>query len=198
MEEITPEQKAYLETFAGKRDAALLEISNLRNQSESLASLNKLLAASNTEIQTQVQQAVGRLTELDKIEKEYDDVVSGSLTKHLIEKTRLESEVTNLQKLVAVLTPQKESLQKDISSLTEIFNTVNNRVGVLDKVVDHVTRISEQNSNTIESLVSGLKLSLKELTDINESNVIKTNQVLDKLPKMLVELQRTHLIKNKI
>jgi len=197
-QEITPEQKAYLATFAGQRDAALLEISNLQTVKERLEKTNKELAASSTDIHNQVQQAMGRLAELDKTEKEYDSIVSGSLMENMIKKTRLEGNVTSLEKTVKILSDQKDSLLKDTYLLTEVFNVVNNRVGVLDKVVDHVVKVSQQNEDEISRIVSNLKASLKGLVDINQKNVTETNQVLDKLPRMLVELQRTKLIRNKI
>lgn len=197
MEEITPEQKAYLATFAGQRDAALLEISTLQVAKEKLELANKNLAVSSTEIQNDINQKIGRLAELDKLEREYDDIVSGSLTKHLVEKTRLESEVINLQKIISILTPQKESLGKDISLLTETYNTMENRVGVLNKVIAHVTKVSEDNINKIDSVVVNLKKGLEEIVEVNKKNVAATNQVLTELPRMLVELQKHGLIKNK-
>lgn len=196
--EITPEQNGQLTTWAGQRDAILLEISNLRTEKDKLEVANKKLADSNTEIQVQINMAIGRLAELDKVEEDYNNIVSSSLTENLIAKTRLESEVTNLKKIIAILAPQKEELEKDLKSLSDIFYTMNDRVGVLDKVVDHVTRVSEQNSNSIESTISNLKSSIQKIIDANNENVASTNLVLDKLPKMLIELQRVNLIRNKI
>lgn len=196
--ELTTDQKEQMKVWAGQRDALNIEIYKLRQARESLTTANNTLANSSSSLQEKICAQTARMEELDKKEKDYYEIVSLELSEAQITKFRLEAEVTHLTKTIELLTPQKEHLEKDISMLMEVFNTVNNRVGVLDKIVDHVSKVSHQNEDEISRLVSNLKSSLKDLIDINQKNVTETNQVLDKLPRMLVELQRTHLIKNKI
>ena len=82
--------------------------------------------------------------------------------------------------------------------LQETFNTLHNRVGVLDKVVNQVTVVSEKNSTEIDRMVATLKVSLQEVIDINKKNVEATSQVLEKVPAMLIDLQKRHLVRTKI
>lgn len=196
--ELTPEQKEQMKVWAGQRDALNFEIHKLRSERESLVTANQALSNSSSEIQERISALTARLDELDKKEKDYFVIVSSELSDALIEKTRLETERTNLLREVENLRTQKDSLLNEIPVLLNTFKTINDRVGVLDQVVDHVVKVSHQNENEISSIVSKLKSSLDELVDTNQKNVTATNQVLDKLPKMLVELQRTHLIRNKI
>ena len=89
-------------------------------------------------------------------------------------------------------------MERDISVFMSIFDSMKDRAGALDKIVDHVVKVSHQNEDEINILVSNLKNSLKDIVDTNQKNVTATNQVLDKLPKMLMELQKADLIKYKI
>jgi chromosome segregation ATPase len=196
--ETTPEQKANLETWAGQRDALLSEISSLQNQKEKLEEVVKNAAASYTDIETSCNQVLGRIVELNRKEAELPLLISKEVASLQSQKTVLESEITNLTKLVGVLKEQKESLEKDVSLAISNFDILKSEAMVLDKIIDHVTAVSEKNSHEITNIVSDLKISLKDLIDINQKNVTETNQVLDKLPRMLVELQKTKLIKNKI
>ena len=86
----------------------------------------------------------------------------------------------------------------DVDSALSVFNTVKDQALSLNKIVDHVTRVSEDNVAKIDLLVSNLEKSLEEIIAVNKKNVFETNIVIDKLPRMLVEAQKHGLIKNKI
>ena len=65
----------------------------------------------------------------------------------------------------------------------------------LEKQIGSIIRLSEKNVSVVNSLMESLKLSSKELIDINIKNVKEANVVIDKLPRMVVELQKHGLIK---
>lgn len=198
MEEITPEQKAYLATFAGRRDAALLEISNLQIAKEKLEKTNKELANSCSDMEVKMNQIVGRIEELKKKEAELPLLVSKEIASLQSHKATLENTITNLTQMVKVLSEQKTSLEKDVSSALNTFNTVKDETLQLDKVVDHVTKVSLDNARDINMIVADLKKSLEEIIAVNKKNVLETNVVLDKLPRMLVEAQKHGLISKKL
>lgn len=198
MEEITPEQKAYLATFAGKRDAALLEISNLQIAKEKLEKTNKELAISCSDTEVRMNQIIGRIEELQKKEAELPLLVSKEIASLQSQKTCLETEIMNLSKLVEVLTVQKTSLEKDVSSALANFTALKDEAISLDSVVDHVTRVSKNNVTLIDDLVAKLARSLEEIIEVNKKNVFETNVVIDKLPRMLVEIQKKGLISKKL
>jgi len=198
MEEITPEQKAYLATFAGRRDAALLEISNLQIAKEKLEKENKEIAISYSDTEARLNKVLGRIEELTKKEAELPLLIARDIVSLESRKTCLATEVTSLTKMIDVLTVQKASLEKDVSSALEVFNTVKSETLLLDKVVDHVTKVSLDNARDINMIVTDLKKSLEEIVAVNKKNVFETNVVIEKLPAMLVEAQKHGLIKNKI
>jgi chromosome segregation ATPase len=196
--EITPEQKEQLKTWAGKRDSILLEISGLQDLKSKLQEENKKAADSYTDLITQTNIIIGRIEELKKKESELPLLISKEVASLESQKITLESEITNLKKIIESLSLEKDSILKDIYLITQTYHSINERVGLLDKVVDHVTKVSEHNKFVIENLVESIKKSTAEVVAINEKNVLETNLVLEKLPAMLVELQRVQLIKNKI
>lgn len=196
--EITPEQKEQLSTWADQRDALLFEISGLRTEKEKLEAKNIDLASSYTKINDEMNQVTGRIAELEKKEKELADLKSKEVTSLESEKSRLNSEIINFKNIISILVEQKKSIEHDVVVLTEVFNKVNDRVSDLDKIVDHVTRVSSDNKHEIDELTINLKKTINELIDVNTKNVFETNVVIDKLPKMLVEAQRKGLIRHKI
>jgi predicted nucleic acid-binding Zn-ribbon protein len=196
--EITPEQKAYLATFAGRRDAALLEISNLQIAKEKLEKSNKEIAISYSDTEARMNKVLGRIEELTKKEAELPLLIARDIVSLESRKTCLATEVTSLTKMIDVLTVQKASLEKDVSSALTTFNTVKDETLLLDRVVDHVTKVSVDNARDINMIVADLKKSLEEIVAVNKKNVFETNLVIEKLPAMLVEAQKHGLIKNKI
>jgi len=196
--EMTSEQAEKLETWAGQRDALLLEISNLRKTEEGLQKTNKELAAGNTDIQTRMDVIKGRIEELKIKEAELPPLMLKEVAFLESKKLTLESEIMTLGKLLEVLTTQKVSLESDVSSALATFDVVKGEALLLDKIVNHVTTVSKGNSDKIELLVSNLAKSLEEIIEVNKKNVLETNIVVDKVPAMLIELQKNKLIRTKI
>lgn len=195
MEEITVEQKGQLKTWAGQRDVLLSEISILRNEKLNLEKTNSLLSNSSSELEERVISTKAKMQELDKQESEYNLIVSSEIHESLISKTRLQGEVAALEKQVSLLNSKKDLILESIRALEKVNDKAFRQANSLDKIVDHVVKVSMDNENKIESLVSNLQLSCKTLIDINAKNVEATNIVIEKLPRMIVELQKHGLIK---
>ena len=77
------------------------------------------------------------------------------------------------------------------------FEAIKGESLLLNKVVDKVTVVSKTNSDKIDLLVSNLAKSLEEIIKVNKKNVFETNVVIEKLPVILMELQKHGLIKNR-
>jgi len=197
-QEITPEQKDQLNTWAGQRDAILLEISNLELEQEKIKTENINLTSSSTDIHDRMKVIQGRIDELEKQEAKLPLLISKEVANLESKKTLLESEVTNLGKIITILVDQKASLEEDVSFALSAFDTVKDEALLLHKIVGHVTEVSGENIKKIDDLVTGVSDSLEEIIEVNRKNVFETNVVIDKVPKMIMEAQKHGLIKNKI
>ncbi len=191
--EILPEQKQQLATWASNRDALLLEISNLQSVRGGLEKVNKDLSDSNTDIVARMNEITGRIDELKKVEAELPTKISKEVADLQSQKTCMETEIVNLQKIVDVLVPQKNELESSIAFLTETFSSLNGRVSLLDKVIGHVTTISDKNAGIVESLVATVKNGLQEVVDVSSSLVKESNLVANELPKVFLEVKRQSL-----
>jgi predicted nucleic acid-binding Zn-ribbon protein len=196
--ELTAEQKKNLVTWAEERDAILVEISILKTENENLQKVNKDLANSNSDIEARMNEIRGRIEELRIKESELPLVISKEVSFLQSKKNTLESEITSLSKIVEILTSQKTSLEADVSFALSEFDVIKGETLLLDKVVDRVTAVSQNNANKIDTLVNDLAKSLEEIIEVNRKNVFETNIVIDKVPKMIMEAQKHGLIKNKI
>jgi len=195
MNEITVEQREQLKTWASQRDVLLSEISILRDEKLGLEKGIKEVSDSHTKVIYDTNVIEGRILELKKKEKEIELSIDVELAKKIVDKKVLENQIPLLEKQVVILESQKESLIKSI----EIMQSVNSGFAVknieLEKQIGSIIRLSEKNVSVVNSLMESLKLSSKELIDINIKNVKEANVVIDKLPRMVVELQKHGLIK---
>lgn len=190
---LSPEQKKQIDSWVGQRDSILKEVAIVKGEHEALLILNKNLSESNTEIANKIQQSVGRLEELDKREKEYEEILSLDVSALSVTKTRLETEVTNLQNLVKSLLSDKEVVVKDISFLKDIHGAVFDKTAVLEKVIEHVTRVSSTNIRDVEGFVVALKSKIDEILILSTTNIQAHNLILSEIPKLFVELHRKSL-----
>jgi chromosome segregation ATPase len=189
-EEITPEQKAQLSSWAKKRDTVLAEISVAQIAKEKMERENVALASSTKDIEKRINESQGRMDELNIREKEYEAIVSNELADLTAQKKTLQAEVAALEADIKLLVSKKDLLKETISSLTEAHEKVFARASGLDSIVGDTVRINSQHMRDIQNLLITMKSSVQEVLDVNQLNVGKTNFVISELPKMFFELQR--------
>jgi uncharacterized coiled-coil DUF342 family protein len=196
-EELSQDQKAQLSSWASQRDSLLLDIANLRTEHDKLASANKEVAASYTEIVDQINQGLGRLAELNLRESEYEGIVSTEVSKLESEKSKLQSEVVSLQQEIDFLLTERDSIIGLVSNLVSIHNKLSENAINTERMIGHVTEVNSDNVREVENLLVTLKGEVKKIIDVNSQNVDKTNAVITELPRIIFELQRDILERKK-
>jgi len=193
--EITPEQNNQLQAWAVQRDKILQEISSLQNEKYNLSKENSQLADSNTDIQNRMIMVSGRIEELNKKEEELPQLLRKDIASLNVTKSTLQTEVESLSKIIDTLTLQKESLKNDISFLMATFDLAHERVGLLDKVIGHVTTVSSENKKNITDLVKSVMESMQVLVEKNNEAITKTNDTINEIPKVFLEVRKKSLVK---
>lgn len=193
--EITPEQQAQLAAWPARRDAMLAEASILAETKKKLVEDNDALAASNSDLHDRINQALGRMAAIDAEEKDYQGIVAKEVSELIVQKSSLQSEVAGLKNEIGILQSQKATLTDSISNLKDAYDRVFQRAEVLDKVVDHVTRVSESNASVMENSTADFKKNVDEMMSILNKNIEKANFIITKVPEVYFELQRQNAIK---
>ena len=193
--ELTAEQKGQLKTWAEQRDAFLAELSGLRNERDGLQKINNELAVSSSEMEDKRKVVQGRIEELKIKEAELPGLISKDIAKLQSEKSALEAEIPLIKQIIEGLSSRVQPLEEQIESALSTFNIVKDEGLLLEKVINHVTVVSKGNQEKIDLLVKNLAESLELIIEVNQKNVAETNIVIDKLPRMLVEIQKKGLIK---
>jgi septal ring factor EnvC (AmiA/AmiB activator) len=197
-EEFTKEQKAQLATWAEQRDELLSGISALKVEEEKLQAKNKELASSNSDIESRMLIIQGRIEELKIKESEIPAVISKEIALLESKKNSLQTEITATIKILEILKSQKAPLEADIEKALATFEILKGETLLLDKIVGHVTEVSNKSVITIDALVAAVKRSMQDLLDTNKVNVDKTNLVIKELPVFFLEAKRQSLERVKI
>jgi len=194
--EITPEQNEQLNTWAGKRDEILLEISVLKTYNEELDKKNIELSESNTDIQTRVNELRGELKELKIKESELPKLITKEMVPLEARKTKLETEMDSLTKSIISLKELKESLEKDVKKELETLDSLHQKSGKLEKVIGHVTKISSDNEAKVFALLKKVQDGLEEIENKNKQVVSSADSILVELPKVFLEIKKQSLERN--
>ncbi len=196
--QLTPEQKRQLDSWAAQRDSILRDIGEKKTESEKLTVTNVQLAASNTEISNKIQQSIGRLEELDKQEAKRTAFTTLENANLNVEKSILQTEVSSLKSEISSLSTIKEGLKSDIESVTKVHEAVFSRASEIERIVGETVKLNSTNASEIKTILVDAGIELKKIIDIGRENVEVTNQAILKLPKIVVDLHRSVIEKQKI
>ncbi len=196
--QLTPAQKGQLASWATMRDSILHDIGEKKTESQRLTVTNTNLAASNTEISNKIQQSIGRLQELDRQEVNRATFVLKDVAELDERKSVLQTEVSNLESDVDELKEEKENLKADIESITKVHEAVFSRASEIERIVTETVRISSTNASDIKTILVDAGAELKKIIDIGRENVEVTNQAIAKIPKIIVDLHRNVIERQKI
>lgn len=196
--EITPEQQAQLDTWAGKRDALISEVAGLESRKEKLGSEIKDMATSYADIEERRTQYIGRIEELIQKEKDLYSLTPKELVELRIEKSTLQSEITLLKSSVNELNLLKFEAKNDVAFASDVLKSMTERANALESVVGNTMEVNKANVSIIENMVESVKNGLQSIINSNNENVEKTNVVINDLPKVFLEVKRQSLERNTI
>ena len=195
MPPFTPEQTKQLESWASERDAILNDISAKRTEYDDISKKTSALTETHTDLENRINQAIGRLFEIERLERSRAELTSVELASLREEKAILQTELTGLKNEIAALIPQKNLLVETIANYSDVYERVLNRTSVLDEIVERTVNINNENVAQVNTLVGNLTTSVQSLIDINEENVKKGNYILAEMPKMFFALMKQAPVK---
>lgn len=161
---MTLEQKQTLESFTVRRDALLLDLSNLQKEKDTLNRENKLIAESTQAIKTESEEK------------------SIEITKMLGEISRLEEMVTIAEeytsKAISALDDKRVSLEQEIdfklTTLKGISDLTDNLKGKTDDIELTLSKASSDVANVISKVNNHLSTA-NEMVSTLQSTVLKFN-----------------------
>lgn len=195
---MNPDQKQSLKSWAEQRDTLLREIGILQTEKNDLDILNKQAGIDFSDLEKSIANARGRFSVIGEIEEKIRTSLPLDIEKLELEKITLQSTVLFLKDSVDSLSLQKSKVIEDLNILLSVYEQANSRVETINEVIEKISKIGTDNKVIVEDLMKTVKSTSKEVIDINQKNVKEASSILEKLPAMLVELQKQNLIKHRI
>lgn len=186
--ELNPEQKKQLTGWATQRDHLLNKIGALATELETKEKKNSELSITRTDIETSINKGLGRLAQIDEQEAERAKLLSKEISDLEKIKTTLQAEIPGLQKEIGGLKSEKNILTEVIETLKKVHSDVFDRASGLDKIVEHVTRVSDGNIADFKRFFEELKTTVQGIIDGNKKVIKETNIMVERVPKILREV----------
>jgi len=153
--EMTLEQKQTLESFSVRRDALLLDLSNLQKEKDALQSVNKNISEST---QAMIQESEEKSLEIVKMEGEIsrlDDVV------------RVAEEYT--AKVVSALDEKRVSLEQEIDFKITILKELSDLIDKLESKTESIELTLSKASSDVAKVISQINAQLSTATAMTTS-----------------------------
>ncbi len=193
--EDTPEQQNSMKAWAVRRDEILRDIAQLKVEQGQIIASNIDGNEAFSEVQGRITHTIGRLDELDRLEETKKTTVSKDIADLQSIKTNLETDISGKKALIGELDTRFNLLTTTIATLVDVHDKVFDKTSIMEEMVGHVTRLSQENIVDLNTYFGKLKASIQEIVDKNSLNVEQTNIVLSKIHKYIFELQKPIPIK---
>jgi lipopolysaccharide biosynthesis regulator YciM len=190
MNEITQAQEKVIKSWTEQRDSLLCEIGVLRTEKDNLNKEVSGKAISLTDINNNIAEVKGRLSELKEIEDRYKSSIS-------IEMANLEIEKTKLQLIVSEKTEAVKNLEKQMLSITETL--LRNKISedlilkqekIIEKAIGGFDDIHKTNLTELKTVMIDISRTYGQIIEKGEQHIEKTESLLSKLTKYLYMMSR--------
>lgn len=192
------DQQKQVETWAEQRDRILNDIRIHAADLEITKKASKEQALALADLERSVSEKRGELNAIITAEERFKTSVSSEIADLSLQKSNLEKEIEFKKAEIAALDIRKSETLENIKVLDVINEKVVNRSAEIDGIISKAIRLSEEGTSDITSLLTIVKKGCEEIVEVNQKNVKETNLVLEKLPAMIVELQKKKLIRHRI
>lgn len=195
MNNFTPEQNNQIKDWASERDSLISEIASKREENESLKKNNTILAESNTDISNRILISEGRIKEIANREKGITNLVSLEVADLEKVKTRLQTEITSMEKDIEKLNVIKNNIIETTNFATTTYEAVFKKTNSINTIFSKAVEINDENISKMNNLMIELNNSVQKLYNTNEANSEKANYYINELSKVFFMAQKTSPIK---
>lgn len=165
MENLNPEQKSQLKTWAGQRDAMLGEVAVQTRERDRLTPIVKDLSESVSDLTKREIELKASIRIMEEVEEERGLLISRELVAKIQKKTVLDAEIAERERCIEKQKAQKEELKTDIKTLTDVHDRVFERASGLDVAVKQVMQSTTENLNLTRDMVGSVRTEVESISE---------------------------------
>lgn len=183
-------QQQKIATWAEQRDGLIREIGILETEKAIGIKTNKELGLSNIDLEKQIAEKKGILSQLKETEDRFRDSVSKDVSDLIAQKSSLESEVDALNVEISFLNNKKSEIKENIALLIELHDKALDRVEAIDHVVERARTLSHEQFARMQDFLNKLRIMVDDTTKIHTETMKVGSLALEKFPRFIFEMQR--------
>lgn len=191
MKNYTPQQVQSIQGWTEERDGLLRDIGNYSTQLQETIKSTKQAAINKADIDIQVAEARGRLSEIETHETYRRTSLPNDIAELEIRKSRLEEECLALSNKKAEKEREYETVCNATKDIIAAHDTMKDQSGIVDRVVGEIIQTSEKHTSEMKTIMSEIQTISNSIMDRGNEVLSKTQTLLDSIPKLIVSLQRS-------
>lgn len=190
MDSLTPTQRAQIKTWAEQRDALLSEIGVHTTARDDRKKEADAEAQRLTALQTQAAEVEGRISVLDRLEEAKKNSVGLELVELEARKSRLQGENTVQESETNASKREHGIVIAATRALKDAHGIAQDKAATIEAVLGQVIDTAAAHAQIVKESTAELHAVHATVIDRANDNLAKTNIVIEKLPKMLFDMQR--------
>lgn len=187
---LTPQQIKVIETWTEKRDSLLREIGVHTTELEEKKKLSNEASLTYSDLEKRISEARGRLAELDALEERHKNSVSIEVSELEARKSRLEGECKAKEDELVIFDKRGDEKLGLIKTLSVTYDHMSDQAAIVDQVVGKVIAASHGAMSEVVELMTQIRTVATEVIDKSNANVAQANIVIEKMPKVIFDMQR--------
>lgn len=190
MDNLTPQQKQMLQTWAEKRDSLIRDIGTYQTELDTIKSDVKTQGLALADLHTQIAEVKGRLAEIIALEDRHRNSVSIEVSDLEVRKSRLQAECSGIEIELREKSNVMAVVLVSTKELQSIHTTMQDQVKIIESITSHIIETNKLYTTDMKATISEIKIISDQVIEKAETNISQTNIILEKLPKYIFELQK--------
>lgn len=178
MDQITPEQKKRLGSWAEQRDTLLRDISIYQTDLNAIKKNTIEAAQSYSDLENRICEKRGELAAIELAEERFRTSLPLDISALHVEKSTLQAEIETERASLKGIKNEKAAIAESIAPLLDLHNQLFGRISSMDAVAEHVKVILGENLNETKEFLALVKKAYEDMGLVNNDNAKLAGETL--------------------
>lgn len=190
MNQHTPAQVKAIETWTAQRDQLHRDIAVASTELEEKQKLGTQAGIDLAALHHSISEARGRIAELDALEERMRTSTSNEIAELEVRKARLEGECAVLEAKNASAGERYVIVTGTTEALEAANEVIKDKGAIIESVLGQIIDTSAAHALTAKESIAEMKAVSDTVIDRANENLDQTKIVIEKMPKMIFDMQR--------
>lgn len=191
MQPFTPAQLKSIQGWTETRDTLLRDIGAYTVERDELEKGNKEKGLASADLDIQISEKRGRLSELAALEERWKTSVSTEVSALEVRKSRLEGECAVLDERLKGGSEKYEVLILATGELQSAHDTMKDQAVIVNRVVGEIIQTSQLHTSDMKTMMVEIKSLADQVIEKGNENISHTTSLITTVPLFVAKLQKS-------